>query len=272
MTVIECNWTAPCKGFTISDREVHIWRGNLNLPACRIQQLSQSLSPEEKEKADRFCFENDRVYFIACRGLLRLVLGYYLKKDPIDLRFLYSSRGKPALDSSSLDGRLSFNISHSNGLALFAVAYNRSVGIDLEMTRPLSDIDQLAEFFFSHREYSVLSCLPPEQKIATFFNSWTLKEAYLKATGEGLEELRKVEVIFTSRGSEGILSIQADTHANNFWSAYVLNLQPGYASALVIEETNLPVCIGNNGVSRKGDNMLRKDRIRFFKVSHLLDL
>ena len=140
------------------------------------------------------------------------------------------------MESSYIEGRLSFNISNSNGLALFAIAYDRFIGIDIERIRPLPDVDQLAKYFISHREYAVISSLPPEQKLKTFFGIWTLK-----ATGEGLEGLGKVEINFAPGGATGILSIQADTHANCLWSACVLNLQSGYASALVVQNISFTI-------------------------------
>src|SRR5258708_39001227 len=90
-------WSSPPEELVLSEGEVHVWRVCLDLKPAHVQALLKTLSTDEISKAERFYFERDRRYFIAARGLLRTILGKYLKTDPSCLRFCYNPYGKPAL-------------------------------------------------------------------------------------------------------------------------------------------------------------------------------
>ena len=124
-------WTRP-----VTDRE---------LPAT-------PLHADERARAERFHFQSDREHFIVARGALRAILGFYLKRAPECLSFRYSSHGKPALALESGEDPIHFNMSHSHGVALYAVTCGREVGIDLEFIRSDLEVEQIAERFFSRQE------------------------------------------------------------------------------------------------------------------------
>ena len=156
------------------------------LQVSRLPNLKQVLSADEHARAERFYFQKDRERFMVARGLLRTVLGRYLNQEPSQLRFCYSPYGKPALATGSGRNTLRFNVSHSHGLALYAITCGRELGVDVELIRPELPDEEIAERFFSFQEVSGLRALPPNMRLEAFFNCWTLKEAYIKARGEGL--------------------------------------------------------------------------------------
>ncbi|NES25695.1 MAG: 4'-phosphopantetheinyl transferase superfamily protein, partial [Symploca sp. SIO3E6] len=203
--------------------------------AEQIQQLADTLSTDEQQRADRFYFDKDKKHFIAGRGFLRMILARYLDLEPVQLKFAYSSRGKPALGNTSLGGTIDFNLSHSQGMALYAVTLNRQIGIDLEYIRSVSDVEQLAKRFFSPRESAVISSLPPEQKQEEFFKAWTGKEAYLKATGDGLAGLEKVEISLIPGEPVALQSIQGNQQAAADWCLSPLEPAPGYLAAVAVK-------------------------------------
>ena len=227
-------WNLPPAELNLSSNAVHVWRTSLEQPALQVQQLAQTLSEDEQLRAKRFYFERDRKHFIVGRGMLRTILGHYANIEPNQLQFSYGSRGKPALVSTDIDSMLQFNLSHSNGLALYAVTRDRQIGIDLEHIRPISDIEQLTKRFFSPREYSVICSLPKSEQQVTFFEVWTCKEAYLKATGEGLAQLQQVEVSLT-HGETCHLNIHTDSQAATRWSLQTLAPATDYVAALAVE-------------------------------------
>ena len=165
---------------------IHAWHVALDREQDEIARFESTLSGEEKARADRFHFQNDRSRFVVARGSLRALLGKYLQRSPAALAFSYGQHGKPALAGPEASPGLSFNVSHSSSLAVYAIARNRNLGIDVEHVRPESAGENIAERYFSAREFSELRKLPPEAKVRGFFNCWTRKEAYLKATGLGL--------------------------------------------------------------------------------------
>jgi 4'-phosphopantetheinyl transferase len=167
--------------------EIHVWHAPLDREEKVLGRLESRLSQEEKARADRFHFVNDRNRFVAARGLLRELLGKYLHQAPTGLEFSYGEHGKPSLSGGNASSGLCFNLSHSAGLVVYAIAKERNLGIDVEHVRPESAGDDIAKRYFSSREVSDLQTLPPEAKVEGFFHCWTRKEAYLKATGMGLQ-------------------------------------------------------------------------------------
>lgn len=184
----------------------------------------------KKKRAHRFHFEQDKTRFIIGRGLLRIILGRYLKIKPEQLQFFYSPTGKPALVSSS--SKVQFNLSHSEEMILYAFTRDRFIGIDLEYLRPIPDLKQLIQQFFSVAETSAILSLPVSEQQQAFFQTWTCKEAYLKATGVGLAQLQQVEISLTPGEPYRLLNNKLSA---NRWSLQTLTLAPDYVAALVVE-------------------------------------
>ena len=178
-----------------------------------------------------FYFEHDRRHFAAARGILRIVLGRYLKIPPGDARFGYGPRGKPFVSAPATEVR--FNLSHSHGRAMFVFARGREVGVDLEAgARLKDDWPGLARRVFSTREQAELAALPEEQRRGAFLNGWTRKEAYLKATGLGIVDgLQAIEVTLGTARRCALLAGPAGVA----WSLHDLRADDEFAAALVVE-------------------------------------
>jgi 4'-phosphopantetheinyl transferase len=166
--------------------DIHVWHAALDRDEKDLRRLESILSLQEIARADRFHFANDRNRFVVARGLLRELLGGYLQEDPASLEFSYAQHGKPSLSVGNTSSGLCFNLSHSSGLAVYAIAKARNLGIDVEHIRSDSAGDDIAARYFSSREVSDLRTLPQETRTNGFYYCWTRKEAYLKATGMGL--------------------------------------------------------------------------------------
>jgi 4'-phosphopantetheinyl transferase len=203
--------------------------------ASRSQSLKQTLSADERARAERFYFQKDRERFIVSRGLLRVILGRYLDMEPSQLQICYTSHGKPALARESGWDVLRFNVSHCQGLALYAITRGREVGVDLERLRTDFTAEQIANRFFSPREVAALRALPPNVRQAAFFTYWTLKESYIKARGEGLMlPLNKFDVVLVP-GEPPTLNTKGDPQEASRWSLRKLAAGPGYVAALAVE-------------------------------------
>ena len=167
--------------------EIHVWHAWLDRDAEALKQLELTLSPDEIARASRFHFAKDKNHYVAGRGLLRELLGRYLGEAPAGLEFSYGEHGKPALAGAHAASGLSFNLSHSAGLAVYTFARARNLGIDVERIKPDFVSEDIARRYFSTREVNDLLSLPPEQRAEAFFHCWTRKESYLKARGAGLQ-------------------------------------------------------------------------------------
>jgi 4'-phosphopantetheinyl transferase len=128
-------------------------------------------------------------------------------------------------------------MSDSEGLALYAFTRDHEVGVDVERIRDIPEMDQIAERFFSTRENAIFRELPESKKKEAFFNCWTLKEAFIKAIGDGLHcPLDKFEVSLVPGEPANLLSIEGDSRAAARWSIQELKPSCGFAAAFAVEE------------------------------------
>jgi 4'-phosphopantetheinyl transferase len=164
--------------------EIHVWSAELDRPPAFVDQCAGHLAADELARAARYRFRLHRDRYAVGRGLLRLLLGRYLDCSPNEVRFRYDQHGKPALDEAS--SGLSFNVSHSESLGLYAFCVGSEIGVDVERMRTEVSREQVAEHFFSPTEIATLRALPYDLQPSAFLACWTRKEAFLKARGDGL--------------------------------------------------------------------------------------
>ncbi|MBW4507541.1 MAG: 4'-phosphopantetheinyl transferase superfamily protein [Scytonematopsis contorta HA4267-MV1] len=220
---------------TLAKNEVHIWQAALEVND--IQSLQQNLSIDEVKRAERFRFQKDRENFIIARGFLRKILSRYLGVLPRDLCFCYGANGKPALTKAFDGDKLKFNLSHSHGIALYAITLNRNIGIDIERIRTDFDCEQIAQQFFSPRENAILAKLPTNTKHEAFFSCWTRKEAYIKANGQGLSlPLEQIDVTLIPGEPAALLNTKWDSQEAKRWSLKNIVPHHNYAAAVAVEK------------------------------------
>jgi 4'-phosphopantetheinyl transferase len=219
--------------WALAEDEIHVWHVSLDRPPSDVRRLARMLSPDEQERARRYRGERLRERFIVGRGILRMLLSRYVGCPPGRLRFAYGARGKPALAPAE-GSDLRFNVSHSDGLALYAVARGREVGVDVERLRELPRAERIAERFFSTEETAALKAEPAERRVEAFFTCWTRKEAYIKARGDGLAHPLDQFAVSLVPGEPARLWVAGDGDAREIarWSLDALPLAPGYVAAL----------------------------------------
>lgn len=233
---ITSSWSCPPELPVAESGAVDVWRARLHQPGSIVKSFLAILSPDEQRRAESFHFQKDRNSFIIARGVLRMILSRYLSMPSERLRFRYGLYGKPALAEDSGGDALRFNTSHSHEVALYAVTREREVGIDLEYMREDVAGGQIAERFFSPGEVAVLRALPAVLQTEAFFNCWTRKEAYIKATGQGLSiPLHQFEVSFTNGEPAALLSRRDNPQEASRWTLRELTLGDGYVAAVAVE-------------------------------------
>lgn len=229
-------WDPSPQDLKLQSNEVHVWQATLNLEPAQVDSLMRVLLPDEQVRASRFYFQKNREHFIVARGSLRVILGRYLNTEPEQLQFRYNSYGKPALIGQSGSNGVRFNLSHSRGLALYAIARGREIGVDLEYIRSDFADGQIADRFFSLREAKALGAIPTDSRIAAFFNCWTRKEAYIKARGKGLTlPLDQFEVSLVPGEPATLLRVSGNPDETSRWSLRELLPASGYVAALAVE-------------------------------------
>jgi 4'-phosphopantetheinyl transferase len=163
--------------------EAHLWWAFPN-QICDPELLQRqflALSDSEQERQRRFVFERHRRQYLVSHALIRDVLSRYAPVAPEEWRFQTNAYGRPSIAEPAEWRGLRFNLSHTDGRAVVAVAWEVDVGVDVEATRALDDLSEIADRFFSPMEVAQLRKSPD-----WFYDFWTLKEAYIKARGLGL--------------------------------------------------------------------------------------
>jgi 4'-phosphopantetheinyl transferase len=225
-------WLSPPDPVDLPDGEVHVWRIVLDQPAA-IARLEPLLTDEERQRANRFRAERHRERFIVGRGALRCLLGRYLAIAPGQVGFRYEDFGKPVLEPAS---DMDFNLTHSHGLALCAVARRRRLGIDLERLRDVVDGPRIVARFFSAREQADYAQLPEYLKREGFFRGWTRKEAYLKAIGVGITTpLDSFSVALDPREPAALREVVKDPDEVTRWCLANVDPDPDHVGALAVE-------------------------------------
>lgn len=228
---------------------VQVWQISLQGFASKSDELIRyyraCLSPDEKDKADRFRFPEDRRRFTIARGTLRHLLSHQLNQNPQDVVFCYGKYGKPsvaAVGSQANETRTSFhslaeagcefhfNLSHSGEMALCALGYERSVGVDVEAVKPIKRLDGLMKRTLVAEEQRQVAMVTAAAQPREFLQRWTCKEAYLKAIGLGLAQpMQTVEVCLSPPQF-----LQVPESCLEGWHLHVVSLPEGYVGALAI--------------------------------------
>jgi 4'-phosphopantetheinyl transferase len=205
-----------------SENELILWFGAPETGAPETlgwPNLLDALSDNERTRAASFRFEADRWAFVAAHTGLRRLLGPMLGCAPRALRFSADVNGKPHLNHDGRDATVQFNISHTRGCVSVAVA-GRCVGVDVEGRRELSDLMAIARTAFAPEAFASLAARPEgTTRTALFYRYWTLGEAFIKATGEGIAQDLK-SFAFTEGGPPALTRVSAVWGPARRWRFY----------------------------------------------------
>jgi 4'-phosphopantetheinyl transferase len=237
-------WAPPPARPTVAAGEVHLWRAALDRPPGQIEALASLLSGDEAERAARFRFRRDRDRYVAARGLLRTILGRCLGAEPARLRFSYvcvcgdstclPERRKPALAPEWAGAAIRFNLSHADDLAVYAVARDSEVGVDLECLRADIDYAEVATYSLTTDEAAAVRSLPRARQPAAFLAIWTRKEAYLKGRGVGLTA-PEPWIVQRPRDAAAGSAESGDEMIGPSWRLRPVPVEPGYVAALAVD-------------------------------------
>lgn len=152
-----------------------------------LKQYKSLLTDDELIRMSRLYYSRHRHQYLVTRALIRTSLSKYFKVEPADWRFGKNGYGKPEINFPDKAWPIRFNLSHCNGLVMCGIARAHDIGVDVEDAQrsTRAAFDSLTSYF-SSREITSLSHLPPDQQKQRFFDFWTLKESYIKARGMGL--------------------------------------------------------------------------------------
>ncbi len=213
-----------------SDRSIQLWCVRVVPDPEPVARFEKLLEPEEVARGKAFRVERLRQNFVVIRGVLRVLLGRYLEDEPERIRLCSRSNGKPYVDHPR---RIYFNVSHSDEIALLGFATDREIGVDVEKIRPKDDLFEVARRFFCPEELEDLMSVESSYRHQAFYACWTRKEAYLKATGDGLfTALDSFRVNLRPGDPVRLVHVNGSTADASKWMLHSLDHIPACAAAL----------------------------------------
>jgi 4'-phosphopantetheinyl transferase len=225
----------PIPHLPIGPDEVHVW----HLHAAQVaepglmRRFEALLSDEEAERRERYVHERTRHEYLLARGLARTVLASYTGLAPPALRFTADAFGKPILQAPVGEQHLHFNLSHSHGVITCAAALERQVGVDVEDAGRRLECLDLAERYFAAAEFAHLRRLNGDERQAAFFAIWTLKEAFVKAIGQGLSF--PLDSFAFELDRDRVVRFHPPASLGGNWRFYQFEPTPRHRGALAIE-------------------------------------
>jgi len=241
---------------------IQIWRFRLTDLGGNPEALFRPLTARaERQRASRYRFEADRDRHLAGRALVRTFLAHRYDCAPQAPTITDGPHGKPTLNDSSVQ----FNIAHTENVVVAAFSRKRRVGIDIEAVGRDAHEDALVQRVFTAKEQRHWHTLPPTRQSEFFFQVWTCKEAFLKATGQGFQRgARTVECVFDGRtvaglddGDEEALSLPQSSAAE--WVPRSFTAAPGVIGA-VVRAKSLPVSLLYADATRRVRQFSRSQR------------
>lgn len=170
------------------DSEIHVWfLSTREFSQCDVRGFYDTiLNWEEKKRANSLLVKESKKQFIVSRYFLRSVLSSYVDCSPRRVSLGLGRHNKPVLLKQSSTAKIFFNLSHSEDKCALVIGKQEALGIDLEGSEKVRRFDSLSKRYFSANEHESIIKLESHEKRERFYQLWTLKESYAKASGNSL--------------------------------------------------------------------------------------
>ena len=230
-------------GLDSLSNSVHVWIVRLKGQDTCFDHCQAMLNERELHRASRFYYEPLRRTFTLSHGCLRALLGLYLGVPPQDVEFGYGVRSKPFIEKPVTD--LRFNQSDSGDLVAFAFTAGCEIGVDIEENRPLSDLESVVANVFTPREIVELCGIDSPLQQEAFFATWTRKEAYVKALGDGLMiPTDSFRVTVCPKAEVPRVYFDKRSATVDDWQLHSFHPSPGYLGAIAYRGVRREMHIG----------------------------
>lgn len=227
----------PCSG------GASVWLCDIRSSPARMEGFEATLSAAERERAARFRLADDRLRFVASRGLARALLGAALDAEAALVPIIADSAGRPTVSTSGSRAAVTFSVSHAGDLALVAISRDCEVGVDVEFKRSGLPFLDLARTAFASGGQEALTALPKAELPEAFYTLWTRREALLKALGQGLTvPADEVEVSAMVDAVPRVMRVPGGYGAASGWMLHDLQLPDGYLGALALRSRGEVQC------------------------------
>jgi 4'-phosphopantetheinyl transferase len=197
------------------------------------------LDEAERVRLGRFRLEADRTAWLVAHALLRAALSRHAPVDPRRWRFRTTAEGKPFVEDPAAHRDLSFSLAHTAGRVAIAVIAEGPVGVDVEHIGRSGALEEIQDRYLSPLEADALRTAGPGGREERLLAYWTLKEAYVKARGTGLDAHLQGLSFHLDEGPSIWLTCNEDLDEDpGGWTFIRASAGPEHVLALAIQERN----------------------------------
>jgi 4'-phosphopantetheinyl transferase len=205
--------------FTPLDKDsIHLWSAPYKDLEQHLPFARDFLSQQEREKSSDFIKPADAKRYILRHAMLRYILSIYTGRDPKLLPLVNGVRGKPGISPASDFHEISFSLSHADEVVSVGIVLDHCIGIDIVKTDPGYPFHEIIEYLFTPGEKECVQRIAPELQYRMFFRIWAIKEAVVKATGEGIRLMKNTDVssVIDDSCSGGFRILKINEKSRNF--------------------------------------------------------
>lgn len=220
----------------LAPKTIHVFALDLAQTGANGDQRGNGTRPRRGPQRSPFPQPARRHRDPATEDWLRCILGACTGRDPQSLVIARTAEGQPLLHGQDPMERTCFSLSHSAALMLLAVTRDWPVGVDVEAIRPIPVMSSIAEYYFSPAERRELLSVRSEDRLRAFFNGWTRKEAFVKATGDGMaRDFRSFDVTLAPGSAPALSAVRSHgtMEVSDAWEIFAFEPRPGYVAAAV---------------------------------------
>lgn len=222
--------------FRLEDSDVHLWSATLDHFFYHNHEFSRMLTLDELLESQMTQSEEERQRLIAGRGMLRYILSCYLATEPRSILLGCSRGGTPRFVQHAGNGIL-FDMSTAEAEALYVVALNRPVGVDVEIVRPVDEDVIAAAESLTEPERKIVRSLKAADRSVAFFRFLARKEALVKARGGSLAMAAAASAdAATSVPGSLPCEVESGRWAVGGWTVEDVAVIEGYASAVAAKD------------------------------------
>ncbi len=227
----------------MNEKSIHVWWSNLDQPQNIVDNCHSFLSSEEKNRINKYNTQLLKNRQVMSKAILKKLLSLYLEKNVKEINFIYNNYGKPYIACDKVANSVKFNISHSENVGIFAFTLNDDLGVDIEKVKEYIEIDGIKEICFTNFEKEWYDNLNNEFKLEAFYKIWTIKEAFIKAIGEGFSyPTINLELTNESGNQIKIRKIYSKEYSNVNYKVNTFPSKSGFVSSVVYEgEKNVKI-------------------------------
>jgi 4'-phosphopantetheinyl transferase len=212
--------------------ELEIWHGKVTAEDAHYQAYWRVLDEAEQTQARKFKNALLHQRYVEIHGRLRNLLAQMLKQSPEKIRIKKAEHGKPYLADYP---ELAFNLSHSADRVMIAVGWRCQLGVDIEVCKQRINVSGLVNKCFAEEEAAYWTQLPETKKNQEFYRFWTRKEAFVKATGQGIA-LGLNNCVINTENTAQFLRVPDLCGQASAWHVLDIDLGEGIFCALVADK------------------------------------